>query len=112
MKPVEYPRLLLPEGFDERAAFEVSSKGWLSTQVETYDGRLYPIFFYDPVRLQQDLEDGSELCLAEPGMVVLPEVTVEAAEAAVRHLWLKGYFNHLQAQQKYQTQPIQIPLAA
>ena len=101
MNSVQYPRLILPEGFDERSAFEAASKGWLTAQLEADDGRRYPLYFYDPVRLQQDLagyvEDG-EPCLAEPGMIVLPEVTVEAAERAMHFLWRRSYFASLTAE--------------
>lgn len=51
MDSLHYPRVIFPDGFDERAAFEVSMKGWLSAQVETQDGSCYAVFFYDPVRL-------------------------------------------------------------
>lgn len=53
----ESPRLLLREPFDERTVWEVSRKGWYSgATVELPDGSRHPIFFYDPVRLAQDLQ--------------------------------------------------------
>ncbi|MEK7833749.1 MAG: hypothetical protein AAB401_21865, partial [Acidobacteriota bacterium] len=51
-----FPRIIFPDDFDERAAFEVSMKGWLMAQVELENGSRYPVCFYDPVRLQQDFE--------------------------------------------------------
>ena len=101
MNSVQYPRLILPEGFNERSAYEANAKGWMVAQLEADDGRRYPLFFYDPVRLQQDLEtyiEDGEACLAEPGMIVLPEITIEAAERAVAFLWRRGYFASLLAE--------------
>lgn len=101
MKPFRYPRLLLPTDFDERAAFEITLKGWVSARVEAEDGAQYPIYFCDPTRLQQDLDTlvlQGEPCVAEPGLVILPEVTVEAAEHAVQFLWRRGFFASLKAE--------------
>jgi hypothetical protein len=94
-----YPRVILPEGFDERRAFETPLRGYLSDVfVETEEGLRYPVFFVDPVRLAQELEDNVELgqgFLAEPGMIVLPEVNLEAIDRAVKALWREGFFTHL-----------------
>jgi hypothetical protein len=38
MKTLNGPRIILPDDFDERAAFETNLKGWLSAQVESEDG--------------------------------------------------------------------------
>lgn len=95
MESMTYPRMILPEDFDERAAFEITMKGWLSAEVEVEGGYRYSVFFYDPVRLQQDLESEIKFgapCLAEAGLVVLPEVSVEAAQRAIQHLYQKGFF--------------------
>ncbi len=45
---------------------------------------------------QQDLDENVKLgkpYFAEPGLIVLPEVTVEAIQAAVHSLWEQGYFH-------------------
>jgi hypothetical protein len=63
--------------------------------VELADGARYPLFFYDPVRLRQDLEaDASQgrPYVAEPGMIVIPEVTRGAIRAAVGQLIQTGFF--------------------
>ena len=99
MSNANYPRLILPTGFDERRAFETPLRGYLSEAcVETEDGLRYPVFFVDPVRLAQDLESVvqlGEVCLAEPGMIVVPEVNLETMEKAVQALWREGFFSHL-----------------
>lgn len=93
-------RVVFAEGFDERAAFEAPSKGWLSAQVEMKDGRSYCVYFTDPTRLQQDLDENGRLgkpYLAEAGWIVLPEVTVEAVQETVYCLCAAGFFDHLRA---------------
>ena len=62
------------------------------------DGTTYELFFYDPVRLAQELDievkDGIP-CIAEVNMVVVPEVTPAAIRAAIERLVQIGHFSHL-----------------
>lgn len=112
MKTLRKPQIIWPEGFDERAAFEITLKGWLSAQVELEDEDRYTVYFSDPVRLQQDLEENVKLgkpCLAEPGLIVLPEVTVEAIQGAVRFLWEQGFFANLKADPEDEMDTIMAP---
>lgn len=60
MKMLSGPRAIFPEGFDERAAFETLLKGWLNAQIELADGCRYAVYFSDPIRLQQDLDEAIE----------------------------------------------------
>jgi hypothetical protein len=95
-------RIILPEGFDEQACFELPYKGWLSIYVESTEGRRYPVYFSDPIRLQQDLEEEAQLgrpYFAMSGLIVLPEVTLEAVEDAIHALWQQGFFTTLKAEQ-------------
>lgn len=91
-------RLIIPD-FGEREAFEAASRGYLSSaHVELQDGRRFGVVFYDPVRLAQDL--ASEAAegrpfLAERGLVVVAEVTMENMKTAVEQLARGGYFDHL-----------------
>jgi hypothetical protein len=91
------PKLSFQFPFDERAAFEAHARGYLSHAfVELEDGACCPVVFYDPIRLQQDLEvESSEgrAFIAEPGMVVVSEVTLENMTNAVECLFKQGYFN-------------------
>lgn len=102
MKSESIPRLILHDSFDERAALEATMKGWFGAEVELEGGLRYAVHFFDPVRLQQELEMKVELgrpYFSEPGLIVLPEVTVEAAQAAVESLWREGFFaNHPSSQ--------------
>jgi hypothetical protein len=98
METLSGPRVLSLEACDERTAFELPLKGWLSTQVELADGSRYALYFSDPIRLQQDLDEGLQSgtpCFAEPGLIVLPEVTLEAIQEATRFLWQQGFFTKL-----------------
>jgi hypothetical protein len=88
-----------PDDFDTRDEYEMPLKGYFSgVVVELADGTSYPLFFYDPVRLRQDLEaapKSGRSYLAEPNMVVIPEVTPEAIRQAVAGLVRDGFFAHL-----------------
>jgi hypothetical protein len=96
---VDYPRLVFEQPFDERLAYEVEQKGWCGIAlVEVPNGTRFRVFFYDPIRLAQDLETdlkSGEFCIAEPGMIVVPTVSREHMENAVRRLYEKGYFQSL-----------------
>ena len=102
MKTLSGPRIIFPEGFDERAAFETPLKGWLNAQIELEDGGRYAVYFSDPIRLQQDLDEAvrsERPCFAEPGLIIVPEVTVKAIRDAVQFLWKQGFFAYLKAEQ-------------
>lgn len=102
MKMLSGPRVIFPEGFDERAAFETSLKGWLKAQVELQDGCRYVVYFSDPIRLQQDLDEAVQSarpCFTEPGLIIVPEVTVKAIQDAVQFLCKQDFFASLKAEQ-------------
>jgi hypothetical protein len=102
MKTRSGPRVIFPEGFDERATFETPLKGWLKAQVELEDGCRYAVYFSDPIRLQQDVDEAVKSerpCFTEPGLIIVPEVTVQAIQDAVQFLWKQGFFASLKAEQ-------------
>src|SRR5262245_51176972 len=87
-----------PEWYDGRGEWEAESKGWLQGVEVEFHGRRHSFFFYDPVRIVQDLESEVEQgrpLLAEPGLVLVPEVTRSAIITAVGHLVRNGYFERL-----------------
>lgn len=96
---LERCRVVFPDWYDELAEVEAEHKGWLQgVEVELGDGSRYPVHFYDPVRLAQDLEEEAKWdrpFVAEPGMVVIPIVTRAAISQAVEQLATSGFFNHL-----------------
>jgi hypothetical protein len=93
------PTVLFPDGFDARGQHEAAARGYLSHVVARLeDGSFYQLVFYDVVRLQQDLADETEAgrrYLAEPNLIVVPEVTPAAIKEAVLGLWQDGFFEHL-----------------
>jgi hypothetical protein len=91
--------LRFPEDFDAQSEFETPSRGYLSdVVVQSSNGSCYRLFFYDPVRMRQDLDAAvaaGKPYLAEPNLIVLSEVTTENIERAVQGLWRDGFFEHL-----------------
>ena len=98
------PKLIFKDGWDERDEVETSMKGCRSDGiVDCGDGRSYSVYFIDPIRLEQDLEEEVECgspFLAPPGLIVVPEVTRTAMETAIGQLWKQGYFEALQPLQQ------------
>ena len=91
-------KLIFHFPFDERAADEARARGYLShVSVEVEDGSQYAVFFYDPVRLGQDLEEmtkhGSP-CIGDPGMIVVPEVTMDYMNKAIAILAEQSFFSY------------------
>ena len=95
-----FPRLSFEYGFDDREAYEAELRGWRShVTVEFENGDNFPVFFYDPVALTQELQRGEQWeipCVAEPGMIVVPSITLENMKAAVARLVGEGFFTHFQ----------------
>lgn len=98
---LERCRVVFPDWYDERAEYEAEQKGWLQgVEVELGDGSRYPVTFYDPVRLAQDLEEEAKWdrpFVAEPGLIVIPTVTRAAISQAVEQLAVSGFFGHFRA---------------
>lgn len=75
------PRLVFPEGFTDRDAWEMERKGFVYAFLECQGGRRYQVLFIDPVRLAQDIEatlQSGQSYYYEFGQVVVPEVTIPA----------------------------------
>jgi hypothetical protein len=93
------PSIIFPNGFEERLEMEAPARGYLSDVVVQFgNGIRYKVFFYDPVRMRQDLEEYTKLgraYLAEPNLILLPEVSTDNIIKAVHGLWKDGYFQHL-----------------
>lgn len=96
-----WPKLVFEFGFGPREEFEAKARGYLHhVLVELPDHSKYRVVFYDNVRLTQDLEEESRQgrpFVAEPGMIVVPEVTREHMLFAVAQLYKAGYFTQLVA---------------
>ena len=98
-RPATKPVLEFEGGFGEREAFEAKGRGYRShVHAVLPTGERYAIVFYDPVRLQQDLEEEAKAGsphIADPGMIVVPEITLENMHDAVERLVEDGYFDSL-----------------
>jgi hypothetical protein len=93
------PTLSFTYGFSDRDAFEAEERGYCGhVVVQLPTGAKFGVCFYDPVRLAQDLEraqESGDVCLAEPGLIVVPSVTLQFMERSVEQLFKGGFFNHL-----------------
>lgn len=86
--------MIFEGGFTERDEFETPSKGYRPDGIVILpDKRRFSVYFYDPVRLQQDLF--VEKIIAEVGLIVIEEVTREKMEEAVQKLYEIKYFDSL-----------------
>lgn len=89
-------KLIFEGGFTDLDDFNAIGAGYYSAIVQLDDGSRYPVCFYDPVRLQQDVAEEAKQgtpFVAEPGMIVLTEVSLENMKTAVSRLQHQGYFN-------------------
>jgi hypothetical protein len=96
---IDHPVVRLPHSFDERAEYEMTSRGYLAQSiVELPDGSQFEVYFIEPVRLAQTLGDEASAgrpFYAEPNMILVEEVTRASIEEAVRGLWESGFFTRL-----------------
>jgi hypothetical protein len=89
-------RVVFPEWYDERGEWEAKEKGWLQgVEVHFANGDVQPLFFYDPVRLAQDMEGEAKYgtpFIAHPGLILIPEITREGILSAIKNLVDAAYF--------------------
>ncbi len=99
MKDEEYPRLLLPEDFDEQGSFEATLKGHLScAEVELQNGQRYKLNFVDLNRLSQDLAHEIDLgrpFIAEEALIVVESIDLGRIRSLAKTLFDDGFFDHL-----------------
>ena len=88
-----------PDGFDDRAAIEMTDKGYVAGgSVELLGRGRYPVALFTPTRLQQELAivvQHGEAVLTEEGLAVIPNITPDAILGAVEQLVREGFFDHL-----------------
>jgi hypothetical protein len=92
-----YPRIIIPEGLGNRI-HEIESKERFRALVELENGNRYILTFYESGRLGQDLDFNVEQgkpWLDELNVIVIPRVTLEAAQQCVQALWHNGFFDDL-----------------
>lgn len=97
------PQLVFDGPFDQRDAEECRVRGYCGyAMAELASGEQYGLVFYDPVRLVQDLADEAEAgrgFIADPGLVILPEVTRDYMQAAIEQLEKEGFFKMMRPRQ-------------
>src|SRR4051812_7590869 len=93
----DYPRLVFAHDVDERDMAPHGYRG--DVIVEFVDGESFPVYFYEPDAIREELDarmrSGFGQFVAEPGLVVIPEITLAAMKASVSELIEVGYFTHL-----------------
>lgn len=92
-----YPRLVFTYDVDEGDEAPQGYRG--DVVVEVSAGQTFPVYFFEPEAVREIIESnikwGFGRYLAEPGMVVVPEITLANMKSAVLTLIGTGYFNHL-----------------
>ncbi len=88
-----------PTSYDEYAS-EVDSKGWFGEATFEFSGKHYRLNFYDPVRLQQEIDSEIQRVhfYFEPNLVVVPSLTRQNMENAFRLLIESGGVSSLIAE--------------
>lgn len=90
-------QLVFEGGLDDREEHEAKVRGYRShVWAELSDGSRRRLTFYNPTRLEQTLTDEEREgrpFFAEPGLIILKEVTRSSMEAAARTLAEEGFFD-------------------
>lgn len=92
-----YPRLVFANDVDERDMAPQGYRG--DVVVEFANGEAFPIFFYEPAAVGEELDSrakwGFGRIVAEPGLIIIPEISVANMKSSVLELIETGYFTHL-----------------
>ena len=92
-----FPKIIFEDAqnLDEFEMWDMRNRGYCNYATVLLQNNLkYKVYFYAPVRLAQELEEGGASFIAEVGLIVVPEVTLEYMQAAVNKLEKQGFFNH------------------
>jgi hypothetical protein len=83
--------------FTEFDKFDTPERGYKSGIYLEHDGKIYPVYFYHPIRLSQDLEISIEHgyggYVAEYGMIAIDDVTLERMIEVLISLLKSRYFD-------------------
>lgn len=79
---------------------DIAPQGYRGDVVVKFaDGKSFPLFFFEPTAVKEDLDgqitSGLGGFVAEPGLVVIPEISVANMKSAVSQLIEIDYFAHL-----------------
>jgi len=91
-----HARLVFEHGFSEQDAAEAAVRGYRShVWVELIDGTRHRVTFLDPTRAAQELDVEARAgrpFLAEVGLILVAEVTLENMTLAANMLAAEGFF--------------------
>jgi len=86
--------IIFPDWYDELSEFEHSHKGYLSdVVVKTIGGKEYSLYFIDPSRLKQNLEDNISAgtpYYSEKNLVIILNVTKKNMINAINAMFAEG----------------------
>ncbi len=93
----DYPRLVFAH---DVADTDMAPHGYRGdVVVELGDGGVFPVYFYEPDAIREELDartrSGFGQFIAEPGLVVIPEITLDRMKSSILELIEVGYFTHL-----------------
>jgi hypothetical protein len=93
----EFPRLVFAHDVEDRDMAPHGYRG--DVVIEFADGEAFPVYFYEPDAVREELDgrirSGFGRFVAEPGLVVIPEITLDGMKSSVLELIEVGYFTHL-----------------
>lgn len=103
---MKYPTVLFKSGFSKIDEFEMPLKGFRpDVVVQLPNGKYCKLYYYDTVRLNQELNSEAmhyfKNFIAEPGLVIVSNLTKEIIESSVNELFEIGYFDHLKQHDSY-----------
>lgn len=94
-----FPRLVFDHAVEDHTLAPHGYRG--DVVVELADGEAFPVYFYEPEAIREELEarlqSGFGPFVAEPGLVVVPEITLANMKFSVLELLEIGYFTHLRS---------------
>ena len=80
----------------------MESKGWLSVLQLTFEGKVYHLNFYDPVRLAQCIETEMKdhnPCFFEENLIVIKSITEKNIRGAIEAIIANGQVSNLISQE-------------
>ena len=90
------PTIEFPKLFTEQDEYEMTFRGYVSDVLVTLPtGEKHIVNFFDPIRLQQELDSENQSgrpFFSEIGLIVLSDVTIKNIQCAVDYLYSMGFF--------------------
>ncbi|BDI34175.1 hypothetical protein CCAX7_62260 [Capsulimonas corticalis] len=81
---------------DQRTLDEMSTRGFLGPLLISIDDSIYSLFFITPERIKSELKaslDSGEIWFSEPGLIVIPDITMKNIETALEDMCRQKFFD-------------------